>query len=236
MELSKKIRKLSNKEIALHSLRFFKTGKGEYGEGDMFLGIRVPVLRELSKEYLDLDEDGLLLLVKSKWHEERLLALFILVLKYQRFFKSKNFKEASRIYTIYIKNYKFINNWDLVDTTCHKIMGPELFDKDRDLLFKWAKSNHLWKKRISIMTTYYFIKRGDFSDTLKLAKILLYDEHDLIHKVVGWMLREVGKVDRKVQDSFMKKYYKDMPRTMLRYAIEKYPETIRKKILKGKWS
>lgn len=235
MNLKQQLENLSDKNIADHSLKFFKCGPGEYGEGDKFLGIRVPVLRKLAKEYVDLSLLEVTKHAKSKWHEERLTALFILTFKYQNHYKYKRFGEAQKIYKKYISLYQFINNWDLVDTTCHKIMGPELFHSDKSLLYKWARSNHLWKKRISMMTTYYFIKRGEFEDTFRIAEILLDDDHDLIHKVVGWMLREVGKVDRKAQDVFMKKYYKKMPRTMLRYAIEKYPPTTRKKILAGTW-
>lgn len=235
MTIKSELKKLADKKIADHSVRFFKCGDGEYGHGDKFLGIRVPVLRKVAKDYIDLELKSVVELAKSEWHEERLTALFILTFKYQRAYKKKDFKESTQIYKKYISLYKFINNWDLVDTTCHKIMGPELIDSDKEILYKWANSSHLWKKRISMMTTYYFIKRSQFDDAFAIAEILLNDDHDLIHKVVGWMLREIGKVDRKSQDKFMKKHYQCMPRTMLRYAIEKYPETTRKKILAGKW-
>jgi 3-methyladenine DNA glycosylase AlkD len=235
MTIKSELKKLADKKIADHSVRFFKCGPGEYGEGDLFLGIRVPVLRKIAKDYIDLELKEVLELAKSKWHEERLTALFILTFKYQKYHKNKDFKKASGIYKKYISLYKYINNWDLVDTTCHKIMGPELIEGDKELLYKWARSNHLWKKRIAMMTTYYFIKRSQFDDAFAIAEILLADDHDLIHKVVGWMLREIGKIDRRAQDTFMKKYYQSMPRTMLRYAIEKYPENTRKKILAGNW-
>lgn len=230
----KKIRKLKNKEYAQKSLYFFKTGKGEYGEGDQFLGVRTPNIRLIAQENIDLPLGDISELVESKWHEERLLGLFILVYRYTKL-KKKDDTKASRLYAFYIKQFKYINNWDLVDTTCHKIIGPELINKNRDILYKWGKSKDLWTRRISMMTTYYFIKRDDYSDTLKLAEILLNDKEDLIHKVVGWMLREIGKRDKSVEDKFLKKHYKKMPRTMLRYAIEKFPQVERQKILKGLW-
>jgi 3-methyladenine DNA glycosylase AlkD len=228
----KQIRKLKNEDYAQKALYYFKTGEGEYGEGDQFLGVRTPNIRLIAKENINLPLSKVTELVESKWHEERLLALFILVYRYT-VLKKSNDKEATKLFSYYLKQFKYINNWDLVDTTCHKIIGPELIDKERKILYKWAKSKDLWTRRISMMTTYYFIKRDDYTDTLKLAEILLNDKEDLIHKVVGWMLREIGKRDKQVEDKFLKKHYKTMPRTMLRYAIEKYPEVERKKYLKG---
>lgn len=227
MTASSELRKLKNKKYAVHHQKFFKTAKGEYGEGDKFLGLRVPDVRKIAKKFKDLDLLKVQQLIESKWHEERMCGLYILIHQYK--------KNPDVIYKCYLKNFKYINNWDLVDTTCHKIIGPQLINADRKILFKWAKSKDLWTKRISMMTTYYFIQNNDYKDTLKLAKVLLKDEHDLIHKVVGWMLREIGKRDKKTEDKFLKTHYKEMPRTMLRYAIEKYPEVQRQKILKGTW-
>lgn len=229
-ELEQKLQELSDKKIAEHSKKFFKTGKGEYGEGDLFLGIRVPALRKLAKEFYFLERNSLSKLITSPWHEKRLLGFLIIVLKYQ-----KEKKISHEWYDFYLKHFEYINNWDLVDTTCYKIIGAELFDKNRDILKRWAKSDHLWTRRISMMSTFYFIQRNEFDDTLYLAKILRNDQEDLIQKVVGWMLREVGKRDKKSEDKFLRKYYHQMPRVMLRYAIEKYPEGERKKILQGTW-
>lgn len=225
--IDKELNALKNKNYAEHAQRFFKTGKGEYGEGDCFLGIRVPELRKLAKGYKEISLNDVQKLLDSKWHEKRLMALFILIHQFK--------KNPEQSYKLYINNFKNINNWDLVDTTCHKIIGPYLFEKDRSILYKWAKSKDLWTKRISMMSTYYFIQRKQFEDTLNLAEILLNDKHDLIHKVVGWMLREIGNKSKATEDTFLKKHYKVMPRTMLRYAIERYPQAERKKILNSLW-
>ncbi len=229
--IQNELRALSNNEIAAHSQRFFKTGKGEYGEGDVFLGIRVPVLRKLAKKYRELSLPEVKKLLSSSYHEERLTALIILVEKYSRV-KSDSYRET--IYKTYISNFKFINNWDLVDTTCHKIIGPHLEKRDRSILYKWVKSPHLWTRRIAIITTMWFIRSSDLEDAFVLAEELLQDDHDLIHKAVGWVLRECGKKDRKSLEVFLKKHYGDMPRTMLRYAIERLPEKRRKQYLLGK--
>jgi 3-methyladenine DNA glycosylase AlkD len=167
--------------------RFFKTGKGQYGEGDVFLGITVPKQRKIAKKYLDLSLHDLSSLIKSKVHEERLTALFVAVYKY------KKFQIKKEIYQWYIKNAKQVYNWDLVDSSAPYIVGDFLKDKDRSILFKLAKSKNLWEKRIAILSTFAFINQGEFKDTFKIAEILLSDTHDLIHKAVGWMLREVGK-------------------------------------------
>jgi 3-methyladenine DNA glycosylase AlkD len=207
--------------------RFFKTGKGQYGEGDVFLGITVPKQRKIAKKYLDLSLQDLSSLIKSKVHEERLTALFVAVYKY------KKFQIKKEIYQWYIKNDKQVNNWDLVDSSAPYIVGDFLKDKDRSILFKLAKSKNLWEKRIAILSTFAFINQGEFKDTFKIAEILLSDTHDLIHKAVGWMLREVGKrVSQKTEEVFLQKYYQKMPRTMLRYAIERFPEKLRQKYLK----
>jgi 3-methyladenine DNA glycosylase AlkD len=208
---------------------FFKTGKGEYGEGDIFLGIVVPKLRKISEEYKHLQLQDLQILLNSNVHEKRLISLFILVLKYQK----ASDEEREKIYDFYLKNTRNINNWDLVDLSAHQIVGEYLFDKDRKKLYELAKSSNLWEKRIAIISTFYFIREEQFEDSLKIGEILMNDKHDLIHKAVGWMLREIGKRDFKVEEEFVKKYCKIMPRTMLRYAIEKFPEELRLKYLKG---
>ena len=223
------MQELSNPEIAEHSLRFFKTGPGEYGEGDVFLGIRVPVTRKVARKFRELPLGQVLKLVKSKYHEERLLALFMLV----ALFKKGDEKAKKNIYDAYLGHTDTINNWDLVDSSAHQIVGGYLLERDRKRLYQLAKSKSLWERRISMIATYTFIKRDDFEDTLKLSAILLTDEEDLMHKAVGWMLREVGKKDLEVEERFLRKYYKKMPRTMLRYAIEKFEEGKRQAYLKG---
>jgi len=223
------MQELSNPKIAEHSLRFFKTGPGEYGEGDVFLGIRVPVTRKVARKFRELSLDQILKLLKSKYHEERLLALFMLV----ALFKKGDDIEKKNIYDAYLSHTDSINNWDLVDGSAHHIVGGYLFERDRRPLYKLVKSKSLWERRISMIATYTFIKKNDFVDTLKLSEILLPDEEDLIHKAVGWMLREVGKLDLEVEEKFLRKHYKKMPRTMLRYAIEKFVEKKRQGYLQG---
>ena len=217
----------ADKERAKTLQRFFKTGKGQYAEGDVFIGVTVPVMRKIAKKYLELELDIVVVLLKSPIHEERLLSLLILVLKFQK----GDLISKKKIYSLYLKNTKYINNWDLVDLTAKQIVGSFLFDKDRKPLYKLAKSNNLWDRRIAILSTFYFIGKNDFTDTLKLSEILLTDNHDLIHKAVGWMLREIGKRNLTVEREFLAKYSKIMPRTMLRYAIEKFPEQKRKQWL-----
>jgi 3-methyladenine DNA glycosylase AlkD len=229
-EIQKKLKRLGNKEKARKHQRFFKTGPGEYGEGDIFIGVPVPELRRLSKEYKAIGQNEIKPLLQSPIHEERLLSLFILIHRYSK----KDEPEKKRIYELYLKNTKFINNWDLVDSSAGHIVGAFLFDKSKNPLYDLAKSVNLWERRISIISTFYFIKHKQFTDTLKIAKILLPDKEDLIHKAVGWMLREIGKWDMSVEENFLKNHYKKMPRTMLRYAIEKFPESKRQRYLKGK--
>ena len=230
MKAREEIRALANKEIAQHSLRFFKTDKGEYGHGDLFLGVRAPQIRLIAKKHIDISITDMKTLIQSKYHEERFLGLIILVNKYA---KTKDKKNRNQLYKIYVSSFKYINNWNLVDVTCPHVTGKHLIDKDRTILYKWAKSEDLWTKRIAMVSTFSFIRKNDLEDTFKIAEILLHDEHDLIHKAVGWMLREAGKRDIKKEETFLKKYYKTMPRTMLRYSIEKFPETKRQKYLKG---
>ena len=227
--LQNELRRLSNKEIAEHSQRFFKTGKGQYGEGDRFLGIRVPVLRKIAKKYRGISVDECYQLLKSQFHEERLLALLILV----AIFDKTNNEGRKTIYILYLDNTRFINNWDLVDCSAEHIVGTYLRGADKQPIYNLANSGILWERRISIMSTFHFIKYNEFIDSLRISEILLHDKEDLIHKAVGWMLREIGKRDIEVEEEFLRKYYKEMPRTMLRYSIEKFPKAKRKRYLKG---
>ncbi|HJP84408.1 MAG TPA: DNA alkylation repair protein [Gemmatimonadaceae bacterium] len=223
------IRALGSPERAKHSLRFFRTGPGEYGEGDRFHGLTVPEMRAIAKQYRDLRHDEVLELLRSEWHEDRLVALLLLVDGYKR----GNETHRRKIHRAYLANTRWINNWDLVDMSAGQVVGGHL-DADRiSLLEKLARSKDLWERRIAIVATLHFIKRDQFGPTLRIAGILLEDSHDLIHKAVGWMLREVGKRDRAVLDAFLAEHYRDMPRTMLRYAIERHPETMRKRYLTG---
>jgi len=219
---------LSDSDIADRSQRFFKTGPGEYGEGDRFLGIRVPTIRNLVREYRTVSLEDTLEILKSSFHEARLLALLILVAKYSS--ASTPTEEAS-IYRSYLGNTKYINNWDLVDSSAAQIVGAHQFSRDRKPIYRLARSKCLWERRIGIISTFYFIRREDYSDTLAIAELLLRDHEDLSHKAVGWMLREVGNRDRNAEARFLDKHYKKMPRTMLRYAIEKFPERERQAYL-----
>lgn len=267
--IEKRLKGLGDAEDAAQAQRFFKTGPGQYGEGDVFLGIRVPVLRKLAKELsklpspacghrsrrgdrpnsppaegcatvsafgegwkrgagpAELSLDDLVELLQSPFHEVRLTAL--LVMTYQ----AKKGAPTLPLYRAYLANTDRINNWDLVDVTAEHIVGRHLFERSRRPLYKMAKSSSLWERRIAILSTLYFIRRNDFDDTLALADILLHDEHDLMHKAVGWMLREVGKRNRTLEEEFLLPRYKTMPRTMLRYAIERFDDPLRRKYLKG---
>jgi len=227
--LKKELKGKADKEQAKLLARFFKTGPGEYGHGDKFLGIKVPILRQLAKQYIQLDFLELQELLLSNYHEERMVALQILVYR----FKKGDDITRRKIYNFYIKNWRAINNWDLVDTTTPNIMGEYLKKKDKMILYDWVKSSNLWKRRMSIIATAAFIREDNFKDTFAISKLLLRDKHDLIHKAVGWMLREVGNRSRKIEETFLRRWYKEMPRTMLRYAIEKFPEEQRKKYLHG---
>ena len=229
-EIRKEISKQKNPTQALILQRFFKTGKGDYGEGDVFYGIKVPVQRTIARQFKELLLDDLKILILSKVHEERLIAVFILVEQ----FKKADDKKRKIIFDLYLKNRKGINNWDLVDLSAPKIIGEYLIDKEKDLLYKFAHSKDLWEKRIAVLSTQTFIRQHWFEDTLNISAILLHDKHDLIHKAVGWMLREIGNRDIETEESFLKKHYETMPRTMLRYAIEKFPEQKRKAYLLGK--
>lgn len=215
---------------AVQLARFFKTGPGEYGEGDRFLGITVPVQRAVAKKYRDTDFESLHRLLSSPWHEHRLTALLITVFKFE---SSRTEEEKKACIDFYISHTDYINNWDLVDLSCYKLLGKWMEGKDRSLLYQWACSSHLWRQRISIVTCMHFVRQGDFTDCLSIADILLRHPHDLIHKAVGWLLRETGKKDEKVLIDFLQTRYRIMPRTMLRYAIERFPEKTRKNYLRN---
>lgn len=229
-DFKKDFKKLSRPADAKILQRFFKTGPGEYGEGDIFAGIKVPPCRELAKKYKDLGFNDLQKLIRSPIHEERTIALMILSLQ----FKKADEVQQTKIYKFYFKNVKGINNWDLVDGSAPYIIGPYLAERDRKILYKLARSKNLWEKRIAMLSTFHFIRQNDFADALKIAEILLHDKHDLMHKAVGWMLREIGKRDLATEKKFLNKHAATMPRTALRYAIEKFPEAERKKYLKMK--
>ena len=230
-QIQAEFRACADADDAVNLSRFFKTGPGQYGEGDLFLGIRVPVIRKFSVKYAsELTLPGAGLMLKSKYHEERLLALLIMVRK----FKNADTAERQAIYDLYLSHTEWINNWDLVDLSAEHIVGGWLNDQPRSAtLQRLARSELLWDRRISILATFHFIKQRDFIDTIAVAEILLHDKHDLIHKAVGWMLREVGNRDRAVEEAFLKRHYHVMPRTMLRYAIERFPEPLRLAYLKG---
>lgn len=208
--------------------RFFKTGPGEYAEGDILIGVMVPDTRIVAKRFSTLPLSEVQKLLRSKIHEERLLALMILTGK----FKTGDGHLKKQIYQLYLKNFKHINNWDLVDSSARDIVGAYLYERDRSILYKFAKSNHLWTRRISIISTFYFIEKNDYSDTLKICALLMKDKEDLIHKATGWMLRELGKRDPSTLEKFLKKHCKKMPRTMLRYSIERLTITKRKAYMK----
>ena len=210
--------------------RFFKTGPGEYAEGDRFLGLTVPQVRAIAVKHQSLPLADLQALLASPWHEERLLALVILVRQYERGTAAKR----DAIYRLYRRNTASINNWDLVDCSAGNIVGAHLGERDHRVLDQLARSPLLWERRIAIIATFFYIRRGELEPTLRLAELLLEDEHDLIHKAVGWMLREVGKRDRAVLQRFLDAHAQRMPRTMLRYAIEQFPERLRHRYLRAR--
>ena len=226
-EIRSALKGLGSRERAAFLQRFFKTGPGEYGEGDIFLGIRVPEVRKVAKRYRDISQGEVKSLLTSPIHEERLLALLILVGQFSR----GSCAEQEYIYNLYLNHTRYINSWDLVDLSAEKIVGTFLMEREREPLYTLAQSKSLWERRIAIMSTFYFIKGNDFTETVQLAAILLRDEEDLIHKAVGWMLREVGKRHLATEETFLKSHYLEMPRTMLRYAIERFPEEKRQRYL-----
>jgi 3-methyladenine DNA glycosylase AlkD len=228
-ELQERLRSLSSPEAAALAARYFKTGPGEYGEGDVFLGLRAAVMHRLAKEYRELAFDDLQLLLRSAVHEERMMALLILVLRTSK----GGAATRKQVYNLYLAHTRYINNWDLVDASAREIVGGYLADKSREPLVRLAKSRNLWERRISIVATHYFIRQNDFADTIRIAERLVGDKEDLLHKAVGWMLREVGKKDRATLEAFLKRHGKVMPRTMLRYAIERFPEEVRRTYLNG---
>ena len=228
-QIEARLHDLANPETARGLQRFFKTGPGQYGEGDAFLGIKVPVLRKLSGEFPDVALADAGELLRSKHHEARLLALLFLV----RAFSKGSAAERQQIYELYLAATRHINNWDLVDASAPYIVGAHLADRERAPLYRLVQSDSLWERRIAIVATFHFIRGGEFRDTLGIAARLLADREDLIHKATGWMLREVGKRDLATLEAFLQRHYRDMPRTMLRYAIERFPEERRLAYLRG---
>lgn len=220
---------IADKARAVILQRFFKTGKGEYGEGDIFAGLTVPQVRSIASRYPGLSLYDISKLLKSAIHEERLIALLILVRQFQK--GDDTVKKT--IYSYYLNHAQRVNNWDLVDLTAPKIVGAYLSDKPKDVLYALAHSKSLWERRIAVLATFIYIGNKQYDPSFRIARILLKDQHDLIHKAVGWMLREIGKRSVKTEEFFLRKYYKIMPRTMLRYAIEKFPEKKRLAYLRG---
>ena len=225
--LKRRLRTLANPAQAKTAQWFFKTGPGEYGEGDRFLGIRVPVIRGLVREFAALDLEAVATLLHSPWHEERLLAVLLLVRQYERGTPA----ERTAIYRLYLRSLRYINNWDIVDSSAPQIVGRHLDGKGRGTLIRLAKGRRLWSRRVAMMATFHTIRHGDVSDAVAIATLLLNDEHDLIHKASGWMLREVGQRDRAALEAFLDRHGATMPRTMLRYAIEKLPPLRRRHYL-----
>ncbi len=230
VEIKKHLRKCSSRRKAKASRWFFKTGPGEYGEGDLFIGVTMPELRGIARLFADASDKNIEKLIKSAVHEERMLALLILVLN----FKKGSPREKSTIHRFYKKHMFYVNNWDLVDCSAEHLMGTYLLEKSRRPLYKLARSKNLWYRRIAIVSTFSFIKKQQYEDTLAIAGMLINDKEDLIHKASGWMLREVGKRSIVSEEGFLRKNYKAMPRTMLRYSIERFPEKKRKMYLSGK--
>jgi len=229
--IRQELKALQNPKKAAFFPSFFKTGKGQYGEGDKFLGITVPAQRIVAKKYKDASLVVIEALLKDPYHEVRLTALLILVMQYEK----GDSKKQNEIVKFYLSHLKYINNWDLVDSTAPSILGEHLLEaKNFVLLKKLARSTNMWEQRIAMVATYAFIRTHVFDPTIEVATLLIDHSHDLIHKAVGWMLREVGKRDQKVLETFLKKHHKTMPRTALRYAIERFPEKLRKRYLAGK--
>jgi 3-methyladenine DNA glycosylase AlkD len=229
-EITRSLDALGNPDRARMARQYFKTGPGEYGEGDIFLGVSVPETRKLAGQHRNLPLPDAVSLLHSPIHEARMCALLILCRQYAR--ADAGLRE--QIYQTYLDNTRFINNWDLVDLTAKDIVGVHLETRPRDVLYRLVSSPLLWERRIAIMATFHYIRLGDFSDTLAIARHLVADREDLIHKAVGWMLREVGKRDLSVEEAFLSEYYRHMPRTMLRYAIERFPEDLRQRYLHGR--
>lgn len=231
-DLRREFRQLANRDRAASSAWFFRTGPGDYGEGDKFLGLTVPLQRQLARRYAALPLSSLATLLPSPHHEHRLTALLILVNQYER----RDERKRKAIFDFYVEHRQWVNNWDLVDSSAPYIVGEQLASRSRRILYQWARSTSMWHRRIAIISTAAFIRRGDLADTFALAELLLSDEHDLIHKAVGWMLREAGKRDEGMLRQFLKANYRALPRTVLRYSIERWPEKERKAALVGKFS
>jgi 3-methyladenine DNA glycosylase AlkD len=232
-DVRKELKSMAEPDKGVILQRFFKTGPGEYGEGDIFIGVMVPESRQVAKKFSKLLLGEVKTLLYSCIHEERLVALLILAQRYISASSSREEKEG--IVKFYLDNIKQVNNWDLVDLSAPNILGAHLLVDNRDdrrLLYRLAGSENVWERRIAILATHHFIRNGDFSDTLKIAEMLLQDRHDLIHKAAGWMLREVGKRDAAAEEAFLEKHCSVMPRTMLRYAIERLPESKRRRYKK----
>lgn len=229
-KIRKSLHRYASQQKAKILQRFFKTGKGEYGEGDKFIGVVVPDTRKVAKLHSNLPLTDCIKLLKSEIHEERLLSLLILIQKFEK----ADLILKDKIFKVYLANTKYINNWDLVDLSAPNVVGAYLLDKSRNILRSLAKSKSLWERRIAIVSTHFLIRNKQYKDTLKIAEMLLKDNHDLIHKAVGWMLREVGKRELRPLEKFLSKHKKVMPRTMLRYAIERFPESKRKSYLLAK--
>ncbi|MBI5392859.1 DNA alkylation repair protein [Candidatus Woesearchaeota archaeon] len=231
-KIHKELQNIADKQRALINACFFKTGKGEYGEGDLFLGITVPESRKIAKKYLNISFEEITQLLQSRYHEERLVALLILVERYDKYADQRKL-----IFDFYLQNTNYVNNWDLVDLSADKIIGRHLYrskDDECKLLKKLVLSKNLWERRIAIISTFYYIKQNQYEQTLQIAELLVNDAHDLIHKAIGWMLREVGKRNQLVEEDFLEKYHKTMPRTMLRYAIERFDDEKKKYYMKRK--
>ena len=227
--LRAELRALQNRADGEFLQRFFKTGPGQYGEGDRFLGIRVPQLRRLVRDNRGMRLGEILSLLQSEWHEERLMALLLMVEAYRR----GDREVRQEVFDAYLANTSRINNWDLVDSSAEHIVGAHVDPIRPDLLVRLARSESLWERRIAMLATFHWIRKGDFRPALQIADVLCADPHDLIHKAVGWMLREVGNRDLEVEEEFLRPRYRQMPRTMLRYAIERFPEPLRLAYLKG---
>jgi 3-methyladenine DNA glycosylase AlkD len=228
-EVKEELRKYASQGDAAILQRFFKTGPGEYGEGDIFIGVKVPATRKTAAKFISLPLELLEELIRSPFHEERLLALIILTKQYNK----ADDEGKGRIIDFYFSSRKYINNWDLVDLSAPYIPGPYYLHKDRTFLYELAENGDLWEKRIAVLASFFFIKNNDFKTTLDFVTLLLNDKRDLINKACGWMLREIGKRDIETEEAFLRLHYKTMPRTMLRYAIEKFPEEKRLRYLKG---
>lgn len=230
LSIKKELLSFADKKKAAFLPSFFKCGKGEYGEGDQFIGVTVPQIRVVAKHHKDATLKDIRSLLCDPIHECRLLALILLVQRFQK--ADETGKKA--VFDFYLRNKKYVNNWDLVDSSAYQIVGDYLLERNRSLLDDLARSDHLWTQRIAMVATFAFIRKGQLEDTFRLSALLLSHEHDLMHKAVGWMLREAGKRDKKALTHFLKNRYATMPRTMLRYAIEKFPEAERKRYLQGK--